>query len=99
MSKLLFGFIFIVTTIFSKDELEFQIEKIKNKNIEILLTKNIKNIRKYKIQRGDTLSELSLKLNNNMDILIELNDIKNKDLIIINEKLKYIEKEEKRNEI
>lgn len=95
MIKVIFGFMLVVTSIFSKEELKFQIQKIEGKNIEILLSKNSKSeVQVYQIQAGDTLSELALKLNNTMDTLIELNNIKNKDLIITNEKLKYIEKGE-----
>lgn len=95
MLKVIFGFMLVVTSIFSKEELKFQIQKIEGKNIEILLSKNSKSeVQVYQIQAGDTLSELALKLNNTMDTLIELNNIKNKDLIITNEKLKYIEKGE-----
>lgn len=95
MLKVIFGFILVATSIFSKEELKFQLQKTEEKNIEILLLKNNKTeVKVYQIQAGDTLSELALKLNNTMDTLIELNDIKNKDLIITNEKLKYIEKGE-----
>lgn len=103
MFKVIFGFIFVVTAIFSEDKLEFQIQNVKNKKIEVLLTRSMKNnevkFQVYQIQSGDTLSELSLKLNNDIDTLIELNNIKNKNLIITNEKLKYIEKKGEKNEI
>ena len=49
----------------------------------------------YKIKYGDTLSELVLKLKNNMNTLIKLNNIKNRDLIITGENLKYIKKGDK----
>lgn len=100
MLKIILSFIFVVTSTFSKEELNFQIQNTKNRNIEVLLTKvSTDKIYVYQIQYGDTLSELSLKLKNNMDTLIKLNNIKNKNLIIVNEKLKYIEKKEKWNEI
>ena len=96
MLKIILSFIFVVTSTFSKEELNFQIQNTKNRNIEVLLTKvSTDKIYVYQIQYGDTLSELSLKLKNNMDTLIKLNNIKNKNLIIVNEKLKYIEKKEK----
>lgn len=97
MLKLIFGFIFIATTVFSEQQLEFQVKKVDNKNIEILVTGNNEpNIKIYKIQYGDTLSELALKFKNSVSALVELNNIKNKDLIITNHELKYIEKGDKK---
>lgn len=99
MLRVIFGFIFIVTSVFSKEEFEFQIQKKDDKHIEILLIKSIEDkIQVYQIQYGDTLSELALKLENNIDTLIELNNIKNKDLIITDRKLKYIKKGGKNGE-
>lgn len=88
----------IATSIFSKEKLEIQIQKADNRKIEILLIKdnegNSEQIQVYQIQFGDTLSALALKLGNNIEELINLNNIKNRDLIIIDEKLKYLEKGE-----
>lgn len=96
MFKIIFGFIFMSTIIFSAQELEFQVKKIDNKNIEILVTESSETkIQIYKIKYGDTLSELVLKLKNNMNTLIKLNNIKNRDLIITGENLKYIKKGDK----
>lgn len=96
MLKVILGFILIITSVFSKEELEFQIQKKDNKNIEVLLIRSIEDkIQVYKVQYGDTLSKIALKLENNIDTLIKLNDIKDKDSIVTNEKLKYIKKREK----
>lgn len=96
MFKIIFGFIFMSTIIFSTQELEFQVKKIDNKNIEILVTESSETkIQIYKIKYGDTLSELALNLKNNMNTLIKLNNIKNRDLIITGENLKYIKKGDK----
>lgn len=96
MFKIIFGFIFMSTIIFSTQELEFQVKKIDNKNIEILVAESSETkIQIYKIKYGDTLSELALNLKNNMNTLIKLNNIKNRDLIITGENLKYIKKGDK----
>lgn len=98
MSKGIFVFLILGTTIFSKNRLEFQIENVKKKTIEILLKKEKTATGEYKVVKGDTLSELALKLNNSMKTLMELNSIENKDLIIEGEVLKYLILEEAKDE-
>lgn len=98
MSKGIFIFLVLATTIFPKNRLEFQIENVKKKTIEILLKKEEVATGEYKVVKGDTLSELALKLNNSMKTLMELNSIEDKDLIIEGEVLKYLILEEAKDE-
>lgn len=49
---------------------------------------SVGNARTYKIQRGDTLSEIAVKFNTTVARLVELNGIKNPNLIYAGETLK-----------
>lgn len=92
--RVIFGFLLLVTSIFSQEKLEVQIKKsLDNKKIEIVLSKNMdikeNKIQIYKIQSGDTLSELSVKLNNSIKNFKKLNNIKDENLIFEGKELKY----------
>ena len=45
--------------------------------------------RTYTVIPGDTLSEIATKLNTTVDTLVSLNDIKNRDFILVGQILKY----------
>lgn len=95
MFKGILGYILITTVLFGKDKLEFKIQNGKDKDIEIMLVKKDNdNIKTYHIKYGDTLSELALELKVSIKDLIKLNHIKNKDLIIADDYLKYRTKKE-----
>lgn len=79
---------------------EFILEKDNLDRFKVLITDNSTEryeINQYIIQKDDTLSELSVKLKNPIGVLIELNKIKNKDLIYENEVLSYYKDEENEN--
>lgn len=92
-------FMLFTSLAFSREKLEFQLQKIGNKDIGILVTLGSEsNLDEYTIKSGDTLSRIALKLNVSVKELIKLNNIRDKNTIITGKKLKYINKE-KRNEI
>lgn len=99
MFKSICIFILFTSLAFSREKLEFQLQKIGNKDIGIVVMQEKEsNLEEYLIKSGDTLSEIALELNVSMEELIKLNNIKDKNLIITGKKLKYINKE-KRNEV
>lgn len=64
------------------------INDIKNPNLiytdEIIVIShnyNNRDVKEYKIQKGDTLSEIALKFNTTVNYLVEINKIKNPNLI------------------
>lgn len=80
-----------------------QINNIKNPNMiyvgEILTiscnhnansNNNNQNIINYKVQRGDTLSEITLKYNTTISSIVSLNNIQNPNLIYIGQVLKIM---------
>lgn len=80
-----------------------QINNIKNPNMiyvgEILTiscnhnansNNNNQNIINYKVQRGDTLSEIALKYNTTISSIVSLNNIQNPNLIYIGQVLKIM---------
>ena len=80
-----------------------QINNIKNPNMiyvgEILTiscnhnansNNNNQNIINYKVQRGDTLSEIALKYNTTISSIVNLNNIQNPNLIYIGQVLKIM---------
>ncbi|MGL5725252.1 LysM peptidoglycan-binding domain-containing protein [Cetobacterium sp.] len=96
MKKLLLIFILNSAFILAKQDLKFEIKEKNNENIKILIVKDGKQKKKsivrnnentYIIKYGDTLSLIAKKYNLSVDYLVKINNIKNKNLIIANQKL------------
>lgn len=98
MKKILLIFILNSAFILAKQDLKFEIKEKNNENIKILIVKdgkqkqtekpsvkNIENI--YIVKSGDTLSLIAKKFNLSVDYLAKINNIRNKNLIVTNQKL------------
>ncbi|MGL5123366.1 MAG: LysM peptidoglycan-binding domain-containing protein [Fusobacteriaceae bacterium] len=92
MNRYLIVFFIISSLGFSEDnykKVKFKLQKNNIENIEILLTSQ-GEIKKYKIIKNDTLSELSEKLKVTIREFQKLNNIDNIDLIYEENNLYYI---------
>lgn len=103
MKKLFLIFILNSTFILAKQDLRFKIKEKNNENIKILIVKegrekekkpkerekpSIKNSENiYVVKSGDNLTLIAKKFNLSVEYLIEINNIKNKNLITVNQKL------------
>lgn len=98
MKKLLLIFILNSVLILAKQDLKFKIQEKNNENIKILIVKDtlikqrehppIKNSEYiYIVKSGDTLSLIAKKFNLSVKYLIEINNIKNKNLLLTNQRL------------
>ena len=100
MKKIFLVFILNAAFLLAEQNLKFEIVEKNNDNIKILITKE-KEEKKlsqntsseertetmYIVKKGDALSLIAKKFNVPMSYLIKINNIKNKDLIITNQKL------------
>ncbi|MGL4653037.1 LysM peptidoglycan-binding domain-containing protein [Cetobacterium sp.] len=92
MYKLLSLFLIVSSLVLAtenKNRLEFQLN---NKNLEILeiLITSDEEVGIYIIKKGDTLSKISREVNNTVNSLTKLNNINNKNLILIGVPLLYV---------
>lgn len=95
MYKLLSIFLIIGSLVLARENnLEFQLNNKNLESLEILITSD-DNVEIYIIKEGDTLSKISKKINNTVNSLVKLNNIKNKDLINVGAPLLYIVKDGK----
>lgn len=95
MYKLLSLFLIVGSLVLArenKNNLEFQLNNKNLESLEILIISD-EDVEIYTIKEGDTLSKISKKLNNKVNSLAKLNNIKNIDLIITGAPLLYIVKD------
>lgn len=94
MRKLVLIFILNSAFTLAKQDLKFEIKEKNNEKVKILIVKekNLKYQKKntkkiYIVKSGDTLSLIAKKFNMPIDYLAKINNIKNNNLIIINQKI------------
>lgn len=98
--KIALGIIFLNIVAFARENLKFDIENASN-IIKISVKKDIKNIEniencfiEYKVKFGDTLSQLAKRYNTTVKKIANDNNIKNINLILVNQNL-FIERDSK----
>lgn len=95
MKRILAVFLLNSVFIFAKQDLKFKIIEKNNENIKILITKDSlqtskpKEIKRkiYVVKSGDTLFLIAQKFNLSTDFLIKINNLKDKNLIRVNQKI------------
>ena len=100
MKKTLLIFILSSTFLLAKQNLKFEIVEKNSDSIRILITKEKKiekiepntisrknDFKMYVVKEGDTLSLISKKFQVSIDYLVKINNLKNRNLISIHQKL------------
>lgn len=100
MKKTLLIFILSSTFLLAKQNLKFEIVEKNSDSIRILITKEKKiekietntisrknDFKMYVVKEGDTLSLISKKFQVSIDYLVKINNLKNRNLISVNQKL------------
>lgn len=89
MKKIVLLFFVLTFSLIAEKNLKFEIRKKSASQVKILIKKNEKEIKEivYVVKKGDTLTRISKAYGVSMESLIKNNKIKNKNLIIINQRL------------